>query len=78
MRSFADPSVNFALEFATPERPEAAPRRPPLPRTPADRWPPPPRRIAPPDKPAGPQPGSGKAEEKIGAEVVTLDSFRKR
>ena len=28
VRSFADPSVNFALEFASPERPEAAPSVP--------------------------------------------------
>jgi uncharacterized protein len=67
VRSFADPSVNFALEFALPERPEAAPALVPAP-TPTVV----PAPIAPPAKPAE------KADEKTGAEVVTLDSFRKR
>jgi hypothetical protein len=95
IRSFADPSVNFALEFASPERPQAAPSVPaptvvpgptvvPAPIVPA---------IASPakasdkvsDKPA--PTASDKAREKqekqekqerTGAEVVTLDSFRKR
>ena len=53
VRSFADPSVNFALEFALPEgrRETAVP--------------------APLDAPSQPA-------EKPSAEVVTLDSFRKR
>lgn len=78
VRSFADPSVNFALEFAPPERPETAPS--PVPATKPTIVPAP---IAPPaqlpDRPA--EAASGKAEEKpekTGAEVVTLDSFRKR
>jgi hypothetical protein len=71
VRSFADPSVNFALEFAPAERPEAAPSVVPGP-TPAIV----PAPIAPPAKPA--ETASDKADEKTGAEVVTLDSFRKR
>jgi hypothetical protein len=67
VRSFADPSVNFALEFAPPERAEAAPLPTPT-LVPAA--------IAPPDKPA--ETASDKTDEKTGAEVVTLDSFRKR
>jgi uncharacterized protein len=55
IRGFADPSVNFALEFAVPDA-GAAPA--------ADV----PAAI---EKPAA-------AAEKTGAEVVTLDSFRKR
>jgi hypothetical protein len=59
IRSFADPSVNFALEFAMPEDSAAA------------------------QKPAVPAPlaaASAPAEkpEKTTADVVTLDSFRKR
>ena len=78
VRSFADPSVNFALEFASPERPEAAP-------SPA--CPPPPRAGADPDsdrwrrsrrQPSRPRTAAEKPQEKTGAEVVTLDSFRKR
>jgi hypothetical protein len=84
VRSFADPSVNFALEFASPERPEAAPASAP-PTSVSTIVPAPtsaststvvPAPIAPSAKPAAT--GSGKAGEKTGAEVVTLDSFRKR
>jgi len=71
VRSFADPSVNFALEFASPERPEAAPAPTPIPAPTVV-----PAPIAPPAKPA--ETAAGKADEKTGAEVVTLDSFRKR
>jgi uncharacterized protein len=60
VRSFADPSVNFALEFATPESDEAKAGGVPAP-------------IA-----AVPQPAEQPAPEKGTAEVVTLDSFRKR
>lgn len=67
VRSFADPSVNFALEFAAPERPETAP-------APASTVVPAP--IAPPTK--APETAAGKSKENTGAEVVTLDSFRKR
>ena len=63
VRSFADPSVNFALEFAMPEGKPAAAGGVPVPVAsppgPAER---------PPDKP----PGTPTAD------VVTLDSFRKR
>jgi hypothetical protein len=67
VRSFADPSVNFSLEFATPETPAAMPAAVPAP-------------IA---RAADPADGQGeksakKAEEKTTAEVVALDSFRKR
>ena len=55
VRSFADPSVNFALEFAVAEAKPA----------------PPPAIPAPPEMPPKPA-------EKTTAEVVTLDSFRKR
>jgi hypothetical protein len=62
VRSFADPSVNFALEFEMPEQPAARAAAVPAP-------------IAAPVMPAeAPAP----APEKSGAEVVTLDSFRKR
>ena len=54
VRSFADPSVNFALEFAVPEAQSAG--TVPLPVA------------APADKPA----------QKSTADVVALDSFRKR
>ena len=61
VRSFADPSVNFALEFEMPEQPARAAAVP--------------APIAAPVKSAeAPAP----APEKSGAEVVTLDSFRKR
>jgi uncharacterized protein len=63
VRSFADPSVNFALEFATPE-PAPPPTKPAA--VPAATTP------APEVKPAQPP------AEKPSAEVVTLDSFRKR
>ena len=88
VRSFADPSVNFALEFASPERPEAAP-------SPASAGVPAPTILPVPaptatvvPAPVAPQikaieTDSGKdpenaPQEKTGAEVVTLDSFRKR
>jgi uncharacterized protein len=74
VRSFADPSVNFALEFAPAERTQTAPSLVPA-STPTVV----PAPIAPPAKPA--EAASDKAEEKqekTGAEVVTLDSFRKR
>ena len=77
VRSFADPSVNFALEFAPSERPEAVPAPPPavVPTSPsASTIVPAP--IAPPAKPSDTAPG--KTGEKTGAEVVALDSFRKR
>ena len=61
VRSFADPSVNFALEFATPESVEAKTAGVPAP-------------IAPPSE----KPAADPAPEKGTAEVVTLDSFRKR
>ena len=76
VRSFADPSVNFALEFAPSERGK---RRLP--------WSRPHRRAgADPDIDhwagrAARQAGRNRrraAAEKTGAEVVTLDSFRKR
>lgn len=70
VRSFADPSVNFALEFAPQERPAASPSLVPAPV---------PTVVPAPTKPA--EPVSDKAQEKpakTGAEVVTLDSFRKR
>ena len=76
VRSFADPSVNFALEFAPPERPEAAPALVPAP-SPAS-MPAPSRRPRSRRRPSPPKPLPSKAEEKTGAEVVTLDSFRKR
>jgi hypothetical protein len=60
VRSFADPSVNFALEFATPEGEQAKAAGVPAP-------------IA-----AVPQPADKPTPEKGTAEVVTLDSFRKR
>ncbi len=63
VRSFADPSVNFALEFAVPEAEPAKPGNLPVavetPPMQADK---------PPDQPA----------EKPTADVVALDSFRKR
>ena len=65
IRTFADPSVNFALEFTVagaagqqPVTPTALPV--PAPVTPKA------------------VPDSAKSEEKPGAEVVTLDAFRKR
>ena len=69
VRSFADPSVNFALEFAPSERGEAAPAAVTS-IVPAPIAPPPTETSA--DKP------EQKSDEKTGAEVVTLDSFRKR
>ena len=60
VRSFADPSVNFALEFAMPESGEAKAAGVPAP-------------IA-----AVPQPAEQPPPDKGTAEVVTLDSFRKR
>jgi uncharacterized protein len=82
VRSFADPSVNFALEFAVPEAkapaekpvsaaasPKAAPGVPaPIPASAA--------RAAP--APAAASEEKAKSAEKPTAEVVTLDSFRKR
>ena len=77
VRSFADPSVNFALEFALPERAEAAPSL--VSASDADN-----RRgarpIAPPvqSRPRPPPNKTPEGGEVTGAEVVTLDSFRKR
>jgi hypothetical protein len=68
VRNFADPSVNFALEFAVPEPTPEEQQQPsratgvPVPLAPAA------PEQQPPSKPA----------EKTTAEVVTLDSFRKR
>ena len=77
VRSFADPSVNFALEFAPAERPEAVPApRPTIVPAPTAPTPVAPTPIASPSKPA--EGASGKTDEKTSAEVVTLDSFRKR
>jgi len=79
VRSFADPSVNFALEFAPPERPEAALSLVPAPTAvPGPTVVPAP--IAPPVKAVETDSGKApeQAQEKTGAEVVTLDSFRKR
>jgi hypothetical protein len=63
IRSFADPSVNFSLEFASPE--VEADRQ-------AVKGGPP---VAIEAQPAKPTEGE---EERTTAEVVTLDSFRKR
>jgi hypothetical protein len=63
VRSFADPSVNFALEFTDPEARPAASDNVPLPVAAPSRSLDKPKEN-PPEKPAG--------------EVVTLDSFRKR
>jgi uncharacterized protein len=63
VRSFADPSVNFALEFTDPEARPAASDNLPMP-------------LAAPPKPAAPPPE--KAPERATGEVVALDSFRKR
>src|SRR3954447_20259244 len=76
VRSFADPSVNFALEFATPERPEAAPAPAqagvPAPvSTSAATGTVVPAPMAPPAKTASGKPEGKKSEEKTGAEVVT-------
>ncbi len=60
VRSFADPSVNFALEFAVPEGNAAKPGPTKLDNVPAP--------VETPSKPA----------DKPTADVVTLDSFRKR
>jgi hypothetical protein len=60
VRSFADPSVNFALEFAIPESEQAKAAGVPAPIT------------------AVPPPTEKPEPEKGTAEVVTLDSFRKR
>jgi hypothetical protein len=62
VRSFADPSVNFALEFTDPEAKPAASDNVPLPVGP------PARADEPHEKPA----------EKPAGQVVTLDNFRKR
>jgi uncharacterized protein len=62
IKSFADPSVNFALEFAAPataEQPAAEAEAPTLP------------------APLGAGPKDEK-EERTTGEVVTLDAFRKR
>jgi uncharacterized protein len=67
VRSFADPSVNFALEFADPEAKPAASDNVPMP-------------LAAPPAPAG-EPPAAPAEKpaaKPTGEVVALDSFRKR
>lgn len=78
VRSFADPSVNFALEFASPEQPETAPSPVPAAKptiVPAPITPP----AMLPDRPAGTAADkAAEKPEKTGAEVVTLDSFRKR
>jgi len=62
IRSFADPSVNFALEFAALEEQVTAPRSAAVPAP-----------IA-----AVPKPVESAPEKPATAEVVTLDSFRKR
>ncbi len=65
VRGFADPSVNFALEFAMPEEKPATATAVPAAIAAADK---------PAEKPAAEKP----AAEKPTAEVVALDSFRKR
>ena len=64
IRSFADPSVNFALEFAVPEAEAAKPAAKSAPKAAGV-----PAPVAAPAKPA---------DKPATAEVVTLDSFRKR
>jgi hypothetical protein len=63
IKSFADPSVNFALEFASPQtRPAADPSSSaalPLPASP-------------------PEPAAGEKPDRPTGEVVALDKFRKR
>ena len=61
IRSFADPSVNFSLEFTIPGGKEASPAGAPV-------------ALAPSPAPTAQKP----AEKPASAEVVTLDSFRKR
>jgi hypothetical protein len=68
VRSFADPSVNFALEFAAPEG-AAAPADKPAPKSAVP---------APLTAPAKPDKPAEKPEKPASAEVVALDSFRKR
>ncbi|HEV2334524.1 MAG TPA: ClpXP protease specificity-enhancing factor SspB [Stellaceae bacterium] len=63
VRSFADPSVNFALEFAVPETASATSGTLPVPLAA-----PPAPTEKPPEKPP----------ERPSGEVVALDSFRKR
>jgi hypothetical protein len=63
VRSFADPSVNFALEFAVPEAERATSVSLPAP-------------LEAPPTPAAKPPGE--PTEKPTADVVALDSFRKR
>jgi hypothetical protein len=61
VRSFADPSVNFALEFAPPEDKKAQKPAP-----------------APIALASAPKPAEKPQQQQTSAEVVTLDSFRKR
>jgi hypothetical protein len=64
VRSFADPSVNFALEFAVAESEAPRPAAVPAP-------------LAAPVKPAE-KPDQKLADKPTTAEVVALDKFRKR
>jgi uncharacterized protein len=62
LTGFADPSVKFGLQFTAAAAAPAAPENPPAPPVPAD------------------QPGAAEAKPPApqGAEIVTLDRFRKR
>jgi hypothetical protein len=65
IRSFADPSVNFALEFAGPPIEPKAVGSLPAP-------------VAQPEAQPKSEPDVPEASDRPAAEVVTLDSFRKR
>jgi uncharacterized protein len=66
IRSFTDPSVEFALEFAPPQGAEAAPRPAALPA------------VAEPAAPPDQKKEDEKPETKPETKVVALDAFRKR
>jgi hypothetical protein len=66
VRSFTDPSVEFALEFAPPVGTEAAPRPAALPA------------VAQPSAPPDEKPDEKKEDDKSEAKIVALDAFRKR
>lgn len=78
VRGFYDPSVNFELEFDVKAEPAAAPVELPAPEAKVSPAP----KKAEPRKKAPPRPADDEAEEadsaKSGAEVVSLDAFRKK
>lgn len=78
VRGFYDPSVNFELEFDVKTEAEHAPVAEPRIKAPAEPSKAPAKKAEPPAGKAAPPAKTDDAPAKSGADVVSLDSFRKK